>query len=180
MTIHDVAIRYSKALFRMTNKEDHTNVLNDLTLFMNVMMSSDKIHFFFDTPHISHDEKIRLIKSTYESAFSKELISFLCLLIKKERFSYLKDMINHYQQLINAENNLSKARLIVATPLDPETKQKLISKLESLTNQKVDLTEDINPKILGGGVLIFGNKMIDFSLHERLSRLKKELLSINI
>ena len=60
--------------------------------------------------------------------------------------------------------------------LTEENIGKLKSNLEKVIGKEVEITTTINPKILGGLVIRFGDKLIDGSIRSKLLKLKKNLM----
>lgn len=180
MNTTDAAIRYSKALFNVAvSNEDLEKRLHDLTQIVETFKKFPRISIFFSSPQITVEEKKKALNAAVGKV-DKELRSFLFLLLDKKRFKYLPEILEFYRSMVTAKLGALEVRFITATPIDAETGNNLKSKLEQKYRKKIIIKEEIDPTIIGGGVLLIGNEQIDFSIRGKLAKLKKDLLSIRV
>ena len=65
--------------------------------------------------------------------------------------------------------------VVTSIPLKPETKQKLLNKLEKQSGKTVKLKEEVDPSILGGIILRMGNSQIDNSVKGKIEAIASSL-----
>lgn len=177
MIAHDIAARYSKALFKIAgSKEQLEKTLNDLEKIIQLFKDHPKLNYFIQSPQISEEEKKNAINSILGGKIEKTVLYFLFLLLDKGRFKYLAEITKSYHQMVKEFVGALKGRLITAIPIERETKDKLISRLEKIYGKKVDLKEEIDPKIIGGMIVEVDNQVMDYSIKNRLTMLREELL----
>lgn len=156
---------YSKALFNLTHElEKVEEVVSVLKQFMP----------FFTSPHINQAVKGEVLKKSLQG--EPVILSFLLFLIEKRRFNWLPAIFQDYSRRIREKQGILQGQLITKEPVTAEQKEKLKIKLEKLLKKKVVIEEEVDPALIGGGKLVFGDKLVDFSVRAKLARLKQELL----
>lgn len=175
----EVAIRYSKGLFNVTDSWELENRLKYLDSFLKIF-SNPQIKLFLSNPQISQERKGELLQKVLKDHIDNELLSFLLLLLEKRRFKHLPEIVREFQILFNEFQGILQPRLITAFPADNNIVDSIKSKLSDVYKRKIDLKTEVDPSLLGGGILIIGNQMLDFSVKSKLKKLKQDLLAINV
>jgi F-type H+-transporting ATPase subunit delta len=167
--------RYSKALFNLaSSKQELEQQLSDLEQVVGLL---DPLMPFFYSPQISQKEKEAVLDKNLKGRFDDKLLSFLLFLLKKRRLKDLSDIVQDYRRLVREELGVLEVRVVTAVPLDRDIKEKLQVKLEKVYPKKIEIQEEVDPELIGGGMVIMGNQLIDFSIRDKLARLKESLLS---
>lgn len=181
MNIGEIALRYSKALFRVASSdkqlEEH---LEALTLFVQVLNESPHLMEFFSSPQLSREQKEKSFEKVLEGHFTPNFLSFLSLLLDRRRFYCLPEILREYRRMVSEKLGFFDARLITAVPMDDKTKEMLKTKLEKIYGKIIKMKEEIDPQIIGGGVLILDHTLIDFSIRGKIAKLKDDLMSVNV
>ena len=80
-------------------------------------------------------------------------------------------------RLDNARQGIVTATAISAAPLEPAEVRELIARLEQLTGGSIELSQSVDPSLLGGIQVRLGDRLIDGSVRGRLERLRHRLAS---
>ena len=67
--------------------------------------------------------------------------------------------------------------LTSAVELDEGVVERVGEEIERQTDRHIDLSNEVDPEILGGLVLRVGNMVLDASLRSKLEKLRKEVAS---
>lgn len=181
MITHTIALRYSKALFELDKSPDVLRGrLEALDSIIKVFKSHPKLKDYFSSPHIPEEQKEKIFTETLKSLNDPQLVQYLVALLRKQRFKYLPEIVDAYGHLVDQALGTLEAKLISAVPVAPETRNQLEKKLEKTYGRKVTLTDEIDPSLIGGGILMIANQMIDFSIKGKLAKLKEDLLSTHM
>jgi F-type H+-transporting ATPase subunit delta len=86
--------------------------------------------------------------------------------------------VNKYRDLVNEHNNRVEAVAITVLPLTEADKNLLQTKLSKMINKNIALKNEVDPSILGGMLVKFGDKVIDGTIQSRLNELKENLAQI--
>jgi F-type H+-transporting ATPase subunit delta len=178
MIVSQIASRYSKALFQLAKSEDQLIRWDkDLAALSELLEKNPKLREVLESPLVSSEEKNRTLSRIAQEKFDPQLMHFLSLLLEKGRFNYLPEMIKDYSKRVREKLDALLVRVVVPDYLDDETKEKLKNKLEKTYHKKIEFRVEVDPKMIGGLILIIGNQMLDFSIRGRLQRLKEALLA---
>jgi F-type H+-transporting ATPase subunit delta len=128
-------------------------------------------------PHISKSVKKQTFEKLFKSRIDAELLSFLFLLIDKDRIITLEEKLNEYEKIELAKNNEVIAKVKTVIPLDEDDRKNLIEKLNKKYNKKIILKEEIDKSIIGGVFVMVGNEVIDGTIKLKLEEMKKIMLN---
>ena len=129
---------------------------------------------------IGHSEKRDFVERVLDGNFSQELKSFLILLLDKERFVNLPDIME-YIRVYYSYGEEVEALLKTSTILDAEQIKDIENKLENKLHKKFKFYIDVDADLLGGVQVIMGDDtIIDGSVKKRLSDLKEKLRGVRV
>lgn len=165
----DVAYTYARSLFNLTSSLEALQKMEQLK----VMLDQKKVSQFFYSPEIPDALKKELL----QKYFSGDLLIFILLLLEKKRLRLIPKIFAHYRKLVEKKAEVVRVKLWTPTLINSDLVETLKKKLESLFGKKIQLEQHIDSELIGGGVLIADNQMIDFSLRGKLNQLKQELLA---
>jgi F-type H+-transporting ATPase subunit delta len=180
MIAQKVAQRYTKALFQLTKShEEMESVLLQAKTYLSLQEQHPQLKAILVAPQISKAEKMKVLTKVCKGKVDPHLLHFLLILLEKDRLEYLPEIVNEYEKSLRQKFGIVNVRIITSIPVDAEKKEKLKGKLEKSSGKKIELEEKTDPGIEGGGVLIFGNQILDNSVKGKLTRLKNHLYSHN-
>jgi len=171
----EVAHRYAKALLNLaTSKEQQGKRLGDLEEFLELLTKVPELKKFLLNPQINNEVKKAILEKSLK--MEEELSNFILVLLKNKKFKNLVQIVREYHRMVAETYGVVEVKLISADPVSEEIKQKLKERIEASYNHKVVINERIDPSIIGGAMVIVGNRLLDFSLKRRLADLKQHLL----
>ena len=87
---------------------------------------------------------------------------------------FIEDIARQFVILHLENNGVEEALLITAHKIDDAFRAKVIALVEKNTGNKVVLEERIDPSILGGFILRYGDNQFDTSLEREFQLLRRE------
>ena len=169
------AIRYAKAMYDVANEENSVNeVYKDMSLIKELYGSSIDFKNLLSNSQINYQDKKRAVLSLTEkdNALTEKLIE---LLIHNKRITIIGDIAISFIQLYNEQNNIKEATVITASPINKELESEILSKINTSNFKSVNLTNIVDPNIIGGFIIRFDGKEYNASVKQNLNNLKKEL-----
>ena len=164
--------RYAKAFMdALKTKEDKLKACSDLESVADLFDNNAQFKKALLDPRISATSKVDVIKEIYSQA-DPMLISFIGLLLDKNRISYLSGIAKEYSKLTQVMNNELFIRIISVTKLDDDEINGISDKYKKVYNAttvKYDLAVD--ESLLGGVKVVVGNKVYDGSLKTKLDNM---------
>ena len=112
----------------------------------------------------------------FKGKIDEELLSFLLILIEKDRILYLREKLNEMEKIDLERKNILSAVVKTAVPLLESEISDLQEKLEKQYNKKIIMTTEIDKSLLGGVYVRVGNDVIDGTIKSKLEEMKDIML----
>jgi len=132
---------------------------------------------FLNSPEVPKQEKRRVLEKLFQDRFSNVFFNFLLTLLEKQRQRLFPSMAEHFRQLYHQYHHRIRAQAITAVPLNGEGLAGLRETLKRSLKAEVEVTNVVDPDILGGIIIQVDTRIIDGSVKHQLQRLKEQLLN---
>jgi F-type H+-transporting ATPase subunit delta len=176
-----LAGKYGTALFRTAKRVDQVErISHDLEVISELLRKNLSLKNFLESPQILEKEKKELISTTLKNRVSEALFSFLMLVVSKHRIQYLLPMASEFGRLVKEDQGIVEARVIAARIIDQKLVEEIRGELEKSTDKKVEIKMEIDPDLIGGIVIILGDKIIDRSIRYQLNQLKEQMSTVRV
>ena len=126
-------------------------------------------------PNVSKAERCAVLDASFEGKVHPYVLNFLKLLTEKGYARHFADCCAAYRTHYNLDNGILPVRAVTAVPLNQAQTQKLTAKLSELTGKTVQLTNHVDPEILGGVRLDYDGKRLDDTVSHRLEAVRSLL-----
>ncbi len=171
-----VSREYAEALFAVALAEGSADaLLADFDALEGVLAVDDSLMRFLSSPMELDDDKLRVVRQSFEGRATGLFCRLVPLLLVKNRIRYLSSIGTAYREVLEAARGIVDATIISARPMEEDHERKLLAALESITGRKVRVRRRIDPGLLGGFLVRFEGRVIDFSVRYRLDRMKDYL-----
>ena len=172
MIAQEVAKKYAHALFMAAKDRSLIDAAYEQLEDLKAFVQNDRTLLrFLGAPQVLQENKLALVRSVFGARLEQLFIEFLVVLIEKHRAKYLAEIIDEFLRLVEAENGIGRATVITAVPLTDQQKGDLIQRLAAKTDLTIQIDEKIDPKILGGMIVILHNEIIDGSVRHGLNQI---------
>jgi F-type H+-transporting ATPase subunit delta len=173
--MEEIAEVYGRSLFAVAQEHGKLDDIREqLGQFAEALQDNRDLAVFFFSPYFSTPEKKDGLTKTLEGA-DETLVNFLELLIEKHRMPAVFRIRRYYDGLWERENKVLPVQIRTATELDDKIVKQIGDRIAKDTGQKIELTADVDPEILGGIILRVGNSILDASIRNRLDNLRKHV-----
>ncbi len=170
-----IARVYAEALFEVAKDKGMLDEIRDqLGQFADAVAGSRELQLFLFSPYFSSEEKRDGIGRSLSGAES-ELVNFLELLAEKHRMPAIFRIRQRFDDLWAKENKQLEVTLTSAVELDPDVVKRVGQEIERQTDRTIELSADVDERLIGGLVLQVGNMVLDASVRSKLERLRKEV-----
>jgi F-type H+-transporting ATPase subunit delta len=173
--MEEIASIYARSLFEVAQEQGKLDDVRDqLGEFADALDSNQEMQVFFFSPYFSTPEKEEGLDKVVTGA-EPILKNFIKLLIEKHRMPAVFRVRRTFDELWQRENKLLPVEVTSAIELDKKTVKQIGDRIGEETGQKIELSERVDPDILGGLVIRVGNSIIDASIRARLDSLRKQV-----
>lgn len=165
--------RYALALYEIAEKSNKVEeYIKSLEEVNELIQGNEEIKEVIKHPQISSKQKKKAFINIFKGHVDEEILTFLLLLIEKDRILFLKEKIAQMKKIYLERKNTLKGLVKTTVPLTEEEKLSLIEKLKDKYKKDIILEEEIDPSILGGIYLRIDNDVIDGTIKTKLDELK--------
>ncbi|BFZ64528.1 ATP synthase F0 subcomplex subunit OSCP atp5 [Saitoella coloradoensis] len=171
---------YASALYTAAAKTTSVDSADKALSALKGLVTKDaKLNAIISNPSLSVEDKKTitqtLVKSVSADASVKNLLEVMA---ENNRLGLLAEVAEQFQTLIRAGKGEIEVTITSASQLDSKTLSRLesaISKSPYANSKKLNVTNKVNDSILGGLVVEIGDRTIDLSVANRISKLNKLL-----
>lgn len=167
--------RYAKSLIDLASERNETDaVFNDMQLIHSTVQGSRDLSMFLKNPIINTDKKQNVIAALFSQKVSALTSSFLKIITSKKRESYIDSIARSFIDMYRDSKGITSAQVFTPVKLDDKLKSEIMAYLTAETKRKIELTETIDPSIIGGFILRWGDKQVDASVSRKLRLLRMD------
>ena len=169
-----IADRYASALYDLASEKKLVDpVLNDLSLFKNLLIENKDLNLIVKSPLVNSQDKLSILAELIKKISANQItLTFFKVLEKNKRFSNLLSIINQFININSQKRGNVFADITSAEELNNEQKINITNQLKNILGNKLSLSFDIDKNIIGGLIVKVGSKMIDTSLANKINKLK--------
>lgn len=167
---------YAQGLYSLALEEGISHrLLQELCTLQQVFESEPDFLRLLDTPSIPKEERCAILDSSFREKVHPYLLNTLKLLAEKTCARHFPDCCRAYRQAYNRDNNILPVEAVTASPLTQQQSARLAAKLETLTGKTVELSNRVDPAVLGGVRLHYAGIQVESTVASRLEALSQQL-----
>lgn len=167
---------YGEALYDLAKSEDLTQqILNEISTLNESFRQEPDFLRLLGTPDLTKQERCEILDNSFRGKVHPYVLNFLKILTEKGYARHFNDCCGAYRQRYNEDNGILPVTAVTAIALSPEQSGKLAEKLAAITGKTIDLTNRIDPNILGGVRLDYSGKQLDDTVSHRLESVRNLL-----
>jgi F-type H+-transporting ATPase subunit delta len=173
--MEEIAAVYARSLFEVAQEQDKLDLVREqLGEFADALDQSRELQQFLFSPYFSTTEKEEGLDRAVTGA-DPVIANFLKLMVENHRMPVIFRVRRAYDALWEEANRLLPVHVTSAIELDSKTVSQIGDEIAQQTGQKVELSSEVDPEILGGIVVRVGNSVLDASIRARLEKLRKQV-----
>ena len=167
--------RYIEPLFEIAvEKGIEDRISEDLKLFDDTIVENPELKKFLFNPSMDRKAKRTVIEKLFADS-SKYTLSFLRVVIDKNRPNILLEAYSLYSALLNKHRGITTGKIETAVPLEENTLKQVKENLEKRFKCTLELECTTDPSLMGGILVRVGNTVLDGTIRGRLQRLKSTM-----
>ena len=168
-----VARRYAKAVFELAQQDrDHEAWERRLTLIRE-LFADERVASILKNPTVASEARERLISKT--PGFDREAANLARLLVEAGRIDDAAEIGEEFQRLGDEAAGRVRATATTAVELTAADRDRISRQLSKRMQKDVRLSVVVDPRILGGLRVQFGDHVIDATVASRLQQLRRRL-----
>jgi len=172
MTQQTVGKVYAEGLFLLAQEEHReTQIYRELNEAADVMAQHPDFVELVDVPTLDVSERIAILRRVIGDG-TGITENFLCLLIEKHRFRKLQEIRADFNKLYHEAFGIAEVFVTSAVALEDSQREALKTVLGRKFGKTITLREQVDPSLLGGMVVQYGDTRMDNSLRTRMQQFK--------
>lgn len=177
MIISAIAKRYAKAFVDVAADKDRLEEFAaELKILAAFYKDSADFRHVLKHPAFQDEERKSVVNALASKiGLSAEIANLLKTLIENKRTGELVQVSAAVAMEVDKRLGRARATVSSAVPLPLMALKKLQQTLEGKFGKKIEVTQDVNPKFIGGVVTQIGNTVIDGTIVSRLRAIRKKL-----
>lgn len=167
---------YGGALYDLAAAEELSEIiLGQLQLLSDGFSKEPAFLKLLSSRSLSKAERCKIVDDSFATGVHPYVLNFLKLLTEKSYIGHFGDCYRAYRIRYNADNNILPVTAVTAVALNDGQITRLTEKLEEQTGKTVELSNRVDPDVLGGVRLDFDGKCVDDTLAHRLESVRNLL-----
>ncbi|NLC96023.1 MAG: ATP synthase F1 subunit delta [Erysipelotrichaceae bacterium] len=174
-----IAKNYAKALFNIAVKDSSVESFkSELKDIKELYLENDDLSKVIAHPDVLKKDKISIIEKIFN--YENDLMYFLKVLVDNDRFSYLPEISDVFEELSNEYLGIEIVKVTSAIKLNKEDFNSIKQLVEKKINKKVELQEIIDPSCLAGVRIILKDEVLDNTIDTKINNMKHMLSKVTI
>lgn len=170
-----LADRYANALYLFALENNQLeNVYQDVLLLQEVFGQNKDLQLLMGNPILAPEKKSAVFTEIFKDKIGEITFGFLNLILKKKREPAFPYIFEEFVAAYYKHHNIRKANITTAMKLNDALIANIKNVLEEQTRSTIEISETINPDIIGGFIIKIDDYLIDASLRGRINKLKTE------
>lgn len=174
-----IAERYAQSLIDLGKNNDlsYVAIATDLAAIQLILNRSKDLYDALTNPLVNVEDKENIIDSVFVKDGDKLIINFLKLLVERNRFNLIYDVIAKFNLLLDDVNNVARVEVVSAVSLNENEKNIILEKLsQKIRDKQISVKYSVDESIIAGLVFKLGDDVLDTSVSHRLEELQKSII----
>lgn len=168
------ARRYARAVFELAQESGQVAEWGERLTRVRDLLADERVRAVLTNPTIATEPRMELISSAPHE-LDPESTNLAKLLIESNRVEDVVEVADEYQRLADAAAGRVRATVTTAVELGPKDRDRVAAELSKRLAGDVELEVVVDPAILGGLKLQYGDRLVDATIATRLQQLRRRL-----
>lgn len=173
---------YGDALFELAlEKKCEDSLLSEAEEVLKALSENPDFSKLMTHPKILKEEKLKILEAVFKGRVSDELTGFMTIIIKKDRFAEMEEILNYFISRVKEHKGIGVAYVTTPFTLNEIKKAAVMERLLATTSyKKMEIHYSVEEGLIGGMVIRIGDRVVDSSIHTKLEELKRQLLKVQL
>lgn len=172
------ARRYAEAGFQIARSEEALDAWERDLVTLRDLLAHREVRALVQHPAIPYATKERILERLAGENVAIGPLRLVLLMIRRGRPRAIPVMVDHFEALLRRERGISLAEVRSALPLEDTQRDAVVARLREITGTQIQLTEHVDPSLIGGIAVRIGDELYDASVRSRLERLRARLTAV--
>lgn len=175
--ISTIARPYAKAAFQFARESNALAKWGEMLALLAGVVADPRMGAFLARPQLTGAKQAEAIEAVCGDRLDTGARNFLRQLCGNRRVFALAAIREQFDRMVAELNKLGEVNVVSAFPMEDAEVAKISAALKRRFAQEVRVSVDVDPALMGGIVVHFGDVVIDASVRGRLEKLASTLNS---
>jgi F-type H+-transporting ATPase subunit delta len=128
-------------------------------------------------PAVAYADKERVLRRLVGDV-RPEALGLVLLMVRRGRPGAIGAMVDRFADLVRRHSGIARAEVRTALALDETQQGDVVSRLQELTGNTIEINEVVDESLIGGITVRIGDELYDASVRTRLERLRARLTAV--
>ena len=166
------ARRYARAIFELAHDESNVEAWGRRLAQVREALSDPEVARVLTNPTIATEQRMALVSDLFDGGEATNLAK---LLIESDRVRDVEAIDEEFQRLADEAAGRVRATVTTAVELSSQDRDRVAEELSRRLGKEIHLDVLVDPGILGGLKLQYGDRLVDASVATRLQQLRRRL-----
>ena len=172
-----LAERYAQGLLKALPMDELDNAAEGLRQFRRAFRKHHDLRMVLSNPVIDTRQREAVLDEILDRLHAPVAVhNLLCALLRRGRITLIREVAQVFSILSDSAMNRANVTVTTAKELSPEQEQRLSAAIAAYNGKDVRCDFEVEPRILGGVIVRYGDTLIDGSVRARINRLRDALL----
>jgi len=177
LQMHGLEGRYAHAIYSAAAKNNQLDAVDkDFQGILNILKSQTKVNDVLKNPLLTKEQRTNAVNELAVKKGANQLtVNTLTLLADNGRLGRLQSVAKSFCELMRAHNGEVTAAVTTAKSLSAAELKELTTVLTAFLKKgnKLQLETKVDPNVIGGMVVVLGDRYIDLSISSKLNTFEK-------
>ena len=170
------AVTYAQALYALAKDEGlDKQILDEMNVLDQAFSREPGFLRLLAAPNLPKAEPCGILDESLRGQVHHYVLNFLKILTERGYVRQFGDCCKAYQEQYNEDHGILNVQAVSAVALTDGQSARLAEKLTKLTGKTVQLTNRVDPAVLGGVRLDYDGKRVDGTVKNRLDSVRELL-----
>lgn len=167
------AVTYAQALYALAKEENlDKQILQEMDILLQAFDREPAFLRLLGAPNLPKVERCAILDDSFRDKVHIYLLNFLKILTERGYAKLFGDCCKAYRDQYNTDNGILPVQAVTAVALTETQHVRLTEKLAKLTGKTIELTNRVDPSVLGGVRLDYDGKRVDGTVQSRLNSIR--------
>lgn len=138
--------------------------------------SHPELRQLLNAPETGIEKQMEILEHIFKDRISPDILGLLLLLVKKGRQSEILDVLEAFKRSVRSYKNLGTATVTSAVELNVMQRREVEKQiLKTFGFSDCEICFKVDPSLIGGMVILAGDKVVDGSIRTQIEGLAKKL-----
>ncbi len=173
MSASRIAKRYARPLLDLAEEQKLLDeVRQDMETFVTICRENKGFVAMLKSPIIVHLKKADILNKIFEGKINELTLMVFSLITRKNREDVLPQVAEEFLKLYNIKKGYQEATITTTFTIDDAIRDSVKEIVKEISGKTPLLVEKVDPEIVGGYILMMGDRQIDESLSGKLKELE--------